>query len=174
MDPLREHMRGHMAALSEGLGEGNIVSLARRRSQDVELIELVNQAAATIKAREERAAHKEQQALDVASRAVEQLAGAERKLRETIDAAQRSEAQAVAAAQMIAVLDAKARQLETVLTDAQSLIDVLRRQLAEAQARAEDAELRATEANNKLSDVSYAIRAKLMGHRDTEKRRTAA
>jgi chromosome segregation ATPase len=174
MDRLREHMRGHMAAMAEGLTDGNIVSLAKRRPQDVQILELVNKAADTIKAREERAALKERQALDVASRAVEQLAGAERQLRAMVDASHRSEARAIAAEQMVAGLDARAQHFEKMLRDAQSMIDVLRRQLMEAQARAETAEARATEANNKLADVSHAIRAKLMGPMESAGLRTAA
>lgn len=174
MDRLREHMRGHIAAMADGLTNGNIVSFAQRRPQDIQVLDLVNKAADTIRAREERAALKEQQALDVASRAVEQLAGAEKQLRAMADAAQRSEARAIAAEQMVAGLDARAQHCERMLRDAQAMIDVLRRQLMDAQARAESAELRAMEANNKLADVSHAIRSKLMGPAESAGHRAAA
>jgi chromosome segregation ATPase len=163
-----------MAAMAEGPADGNVVSFAQRRPHDVEILELVNKAADTIKAREERAALKEQQALDIASRAVEQLAGAERKLRAMVDAAHRSEARAIAAEQMVAGLDARAQHCERMLRDAQSMIDVLRRQLMEAHARAEGAEMRAADANNKLADVSHAIRSKLMGPLESARRGSAA
>ncbi|MFZ5692312.1 MAG: hypothetical protein ACOY5F_13775 [Pseudomonadota bacterium] len=174
MDRLRQHMRGHMAAMAEGLTDGNIISLAQRRPQDDQILELVNRAADTIKAREERAALKEQQALDIASRAVEQLAGAEKKLRAMVEAAHRSEARAHAAEQLVAGLDARAQHFERMLRDAQSMIDVLRRQLMEAQSRAEGAEARAADANNKLADVSHAIRSKLIEPMENTSRRAAA
>ena len=174
MNQLREHMRNYMTALAENLTESNVVSFAQRRSQHSEVLDLINQAAEIIKTREDRAAQKEQQALDVASRAVEELGSAERQLRAAIDARQVSDARACATENMAASLHAKAHHFDKMLKDAHSIISALQSQLGETEARAEAAERRVREAYQTIADVQDAIRTKLFGNIERERRSSVA
>jgi chromosome segregation ATPase len=163
MDHLKEHMRRYMSGLSGEESGSNILPMRSNRSRGSEPEDLISELADAMKASEDRAARVESQALDVARRAVEELANAEKIIRAGEEARRSCEARVHVAEAATVRLDARTKALEQMLADVQSSVSTLRMQLSESKSRADAAEVQASDAKTALVAFENAIRTRLLG-----------